>query len=42
MKVPVSIAASLDRDLRLQHQTTRAYPSGYVQSTYSFTGKNPP
>lgn len=25
----------LDRDVQLQHQSTRAYPSGYVQSTYT-------
>jgi dihydrofolate reductase len=31
----IPLFGRLDRDLRLQHQSTRAYPSGYVQSTYT-------
>jgi dihydrofolate reductase len=31
----IPLFGSLDRDLHLQHQSTRAYPSGYVQSTYT-------
>ncbi|MCC7265011.1 MAG: dihydrofolate reductase [Candidatus Latescibacteria bacterium] len=31
----IPLFGPLDRDVRLQHQATRAYASGYVQSTYT-------